>query len=749
MNNSTKKLSYIILSVVLLITVFFAFQLPKSSLDYNFEDFFPKKDESTKFYNNYRKHFASDNDFLLISIERQKGVFDIDFLNQIHDLSKKLDQLDNVSFTANLTTLQETFIYSPGVITNRKYINLDSIDLANDSIFIFKNKELVNTFINESATAVSIFLQHKDYLSKEKCDQLVQEINEIYPQYNFEKVRVAGRSVGQKFYLDTMLNELYLFITLGFILVVLFLWFTFRSIRNVLLPQAIIVGSLIWTFGTLAFFNKPINILLIVLPPILLVVSMSDVMHLLTRYRDLIDKGLEKNDALKLTIKEIGAATFLTTITTTIGFFSLIFVSISPIQDFGFISGLGVVFTFILTYATLPALFYLTPKPVIKEEKRLIDWNKLLHGIFLLNFKNQKLTLLISGGLIVTFGFGALQLKSDNYITDNLHPKSELRQDFDYFDNEFGGVRPFELAVELKDSSASLWDKNTLKSLSLIEDYLNKEYGVIINNSLVQSLSILNRGAKLGDANQFKIPETAKEIKRLRQMMRIKDQGKFISSIMDSTERLTRISGRVPDFGSRIAEQKNQKLYDFIKDNKLDDDLIITSTGSAELYDKSMKFMSISLLQSMLLAIAVVSLLLALSFRSFRMMFISLLVNLIPLLVLAGVMGYLGINFNMTTAIVFTISFGIAVDDTIHFTNDFRLERRKDLSKIIAIRRSYLKTGKAIILTSLILFFGFFILVFSSFMGIFYLGLLASITMLAALLCDLFILPLLIYYFID
>jgi hypothetical protein len=730
-----------------LITGFFALQLPKTSLNYNFEEFFPAEDEETTFFFEHRALFESDNDFLLIALERKKGIFDQTFLRKVNAYAKDLDALPNVLFTRDITNEKEIFIYSGGMTGQRPYIHLDTTDFKNDSLNIYKNKELINTLVNAKGNALTIFLRHKDYLSKEKSEQLVQDVKALTNEFDFESVRMAGRTVGQLYYIDTMITEMTTYVSMSILLVIVFLLIAFKSLWGLLVPQIVIVGSMIWIVGFMALIGKPINILLIVLPSIMFVVSMSDVIHLISKYLELLREGKPKLEAIKTAFREIGMATFLTSITTSIGFFSLLFVNVIPIQDFGIYTGIGVLMAFVITYASLPFLFYVTKVPEVGKRTDRNFWKPIMRKIFLITIKNRKIIPIIGIVVIGVFAYGGTKIVVNNFIMDDVSPSSSVKQDFDYFDKTFGGVRPFELAVIVKDSSENIWSPDRLKELETIDNYLQNEYGVNVNTSLAQYLSVLNRASHAGNTDYFSVPSSKPDIRRFKRMLKIADQGKFISSVLDSTERTTRINGGVPDWGNIKATEENKKFYAFIKEQGLDKHLDIHVTGTAELLDRNMSYMSSSLVEGLSFAIIVVSILMALLYRSLRMLIISIIPNIIPLIVIAGVMGFFGINLKITTAIVFTISFGIAIDDTIHFLSNFKLELKRGKSKIYALKSTFLGTGKAIVLTSVILVGGFSMLLISDFMGTYYMGLMICITLVVAVLSDLFILPLLLLYF--
>jgi len=733
--------------VILLITVFFAIQLPKTSLNYNFEEFFPAEDEETSFFFAHRALFESDNDFLLIALEREKGIFDQAFLKEVNAYAKALDTVPNVLYTRDITNEKERFIYAGGMTGERPYIHLDSTEFTNDSLHIYKNKELINTLVNEKGNALTIFLRHKDYLSKAKSEKLVEDVRAVTEKFEFENVRMAGRTVGQIYYIDTMITEMTTYVSMSILLVIVFLLISFKSLWGLLVPQIVIIGSMIWIVGFMALIGKPINILLIVLPSIMFVVSMSDVIHLISKYLELLRSGLPKLEAIKTSFREIGMATFLTSLTTSIGFFSLLFVNVIPIQDFGLYTGIGVLMAFVITYASLPFLFYITKVPKVGRRTDRNFGKSIMRKVFLITLRNRKVIPVIGIIVVAIFAYGASKIVVNNYIMDDVSPSSSVKQDFDYFDKTFGGVRPFELAVIVKDSTEDIWSPERLKELEIIDQYLINEYGVNVNTSLAQYLSILNRASHAGNTDYFNVPESKSDINRFKRMLKIADQGKFIGSVLDSTQRITRINGGVPDWGNIKATEESEKFYQFIKEQGLDQHLNIHVTGTAELLDRNMSYMSSSLVEGLSFAIIVVSILMALLYRSFRMLIISIIPNIIPLIIIAGVMGFFGINLKITTAIVFTISFGIAIDDTIHFLSNFKLELKRGKSKIYALKSTYLGTGKAIVLTSVILVGGFSMLLMSNFMGTFYMGLMICITLIVAVLSDLFILPLLLLYF--
>ena len=217
--------------------------------------------------------------------------------------------------------------------------------------------------------------------------------------------------------------------------------------------------------------------------------------------------------------------------------------------------------------------------------------------------------------------------------------------------------------------------------------------------------------------------------------------------LIDSTEQTILISGTMGDIGNQEFQKRQSAFDNFMKKQDLCEKMDYRLTGSAVLIDKNMSYMASSMVKGLLLSVGIVALIIGLLFRSIPVMLISLVPNLIPLVTIAGIMGLMGVELKISTAIIFTIAFGIAVDDTIHFLGKYKFELMKGKSPLYALKRSYLTTGKAMILTTLILCSGFLLLMLSSFMGTYYMGILMCVTLFIALIADITILPALLMLF--
>lgn len=739
-----KKYSWWVLIAILVLTGLLGWQLKDIRFDYDFEKFFPKGDVETDFFYDYRDKFESDNDFLLIAIENSNGVFDKKFLTALDRYTTAVEKANYVQYARSITNAS----YGTSFGKLKPYINLEDFDRKRDSVAVFSHQELLNSIVAPNGKSVCVFVRHDDYISQKKSDSLIESIQAIGEKFDFERIRIGGRTVGQQYYIHQMSTEMGIFAGMSAFLVIIFLLFAFRSAWGVLVPFIVIVTSLIWIVGGMTMTGEPINIILVVMPLIMFVVAMSDVIHFVSRYLDGVREEQNTYRAIILSIKEVGMATLMTSITTAIGFFSLYFVKVQPIQVFGITMGIGVLIAFFLTFATLPFLFYLFPGPkFVREESNNHFWKKHLDNLFTWAINNKKIILLATIVMIIVSGIGISKVETNNFLMDDMNPEEELKKDFDFIDLNFGGVRPFELAVEQTDTTKTIWDLESIQYLDSVEQYIERNYGATVKNALPTWVKIANRTSHHGLVEYEKIPSSKKKLKTLRRNLRSAGGGKFVKLFIDSTQMFTRISGSMPDLGNLKIGKLNSDLKNYLFEVERKSGLKFSITGTAHLMDKNMEYLSVSLVRGLVVSVLIVAIIIGFIYRSWAILLISMVPNVLPLLFIGGLMGYLGIELKTSTAIIFTIGFGIAVDDTIHFLGKFKHELMKGKSTAFALRRSFMTTGKAMILTTLILCAGFLMLTFSSFMGTHNLGFLLSLTLLFALIADLTLLPILLLLF--
>ena len=722
-----KHIAKITLAVIGLLTLFFGYQLTKITFDYDFENFFPKDDEDTAFFTEYRERFSSDNDFVLIGLEAESSIFAENFQKKTQEFIQKLEKLPYTTHVMSVYNLPGGFAYENTL----------------DSSRIFKYRSLTQPFVADDASSLAILLTHDALLSKNKCDTLANELLQLKAQSDFKNIHLAGRCIAQKYYIETSQIELATFLGMGVILLIIILFFTFRTLWGVMIPLIVVMLSMLWTIGIMTLMGEPVNLLLTTLPTIIFVVGVSDVIHIVSRYLDLIRAGEPNLNAIKQAFKEVGLATLLTSITTAVGFLTLLVAKIEPIKDFGLYTAIGVMVAYVLAFTLLPAILILGNPPNNKAvEFGGLFWRKNLSWLLRLVLKRKKATILLSVLFLGISLFGTLNLRVRNVMLEDITDENPLKQSFNFFDENYAGVRPFEMQISVTDSSKDVLDKAVLLEIEKLEDFLLNKYGV---KNIISPVYLVKTAHFVSSfsTEEVEFPSSKFKLKQIEKS--IKEQAP--KGFFTGNYRKARLSGRVQDLGNVHFQEKNKLLNAFIQDSISKDVIQLKLTGSAELLDKNNRTLSMSLLQGLLLAFGVVILLVGLIYKSFKMAFIALIPNMLPLLMIGAIIAFSGIQIKVSTSIIFTIAFGIAVDDTLHFINKLKIELNKGKPLGLAVRTTFLSAGKAIIITSIILITGFISLIASSFLSTFYVGLLVSLTLLFAVVIDLTLLPLLILRF--
>ena len=277
--------------------------------------------------------------------------------------------------------------------------------------------------------------------------QLFKQIDQLLEAHTFDKIIKSGRVYGQKYYVQKMQDELSLFVAISAILLILFLGIAFRAIWGVVVPMTVVFLTVIWQLGAMTAIGQPLDILSTLLPTILFVVGISDVVHIINRYLEELRLGKEKVNAVLIAFRQVGTATFLTSLTTAIGFLTLVTADIMPIQDFGWQTAMGVWIAFVLAFTFLPAVLILMPKPKIASQTKGDFWTKVMTQIFRIVLKRNKLIVWIGASFTVLALVGVSFMKVDNYLLEDLAEDDPYRQQFEYFEQHYSGVRPFEMVV--------------------------------------------------------------------------------------------------------------------------------------------------------------------------------------------------------------------------------------------------------------------------------------------------------------
>lgn len=744
----TRKSSIFTIVIITILTLGCGWLISTLHFSYDFEAFFPKDDPETQYYYEYRKTFETDNDFFIVALEHKSGVFDQQFLAQVDSLNNVLRRIQFITQALGPTQLIE-YQKDPvmGQVFELPMLRWNEpVNYTIDSLRMHATPGIVGLFLSEDNTSVAINLRHESGLSKTECDDLSHAIEDAVNSFSWEKSHVIGRALGQRLYVELMIEELVLFIALSLVLTTIFLFLAFRSGWGIIIPTLVVLMSIVWTLGFIRIIGKDLDLMLTVLPTILFVVGMSDSVHVLTKYLQELRNGRDKIDAIRYAFKSIRLATFLTALTTAIGFLTLIFSNIQPISDFGIYTSVGVMLAYGLTYTMLPAILILAkPKRLYVFAMGEDFWTAKLHRAFAWLLVKRKWV--ISGSILVLVlsFFSMSTIEVDNKMLEDLRDTHILKQEFNYMENAFSGCRPFELSIELK-SDTQAFSPSFLHDLDTIGSFLSNEYGVGGLISLSEIIKTSNKALNAGQQEYYAIPQDPYDLGKIEKFLKRKELSEITNLYYNKEKNLVRISGKVADSGRKHYDTLNTRLSDFIYANRTSD-FDFHVTGTAHLIDLNNKSLVENMVWDLLLSVVVIGLVMGVVYKSWKMILLTIIPNLIPLVLVAGIMGLAGIPIKVSTSIIFNIAFGIAVDDTIHFLARVRTILGEGLSVNYAVKRTFLTTGKAMIVTTLILSGGFLTLILSDFLGTFYIGFLISLTLFIAIVCELMITPLLVMFF--
>jgi uncharacterized protein len=445
----------------------------------------------------------------------------------------------------------------------------------------------------------------------------------------------------------------------------------------------------------------------------------------------------------KLILKEVGFPTFLTLVTTVVGFLSLLFSSIIPIREFGIYTSIGVVIAFVLTYTMLPALLYFfTPKKLVTVHgHNNTTYNLMRRGLFWI-FRNQKTIMLITTVVLIFSVIGIFKIRVNNILLEDLDEKVKIKQDFNFFDKEYSGVRALEIKVSVKSPAKTVLDYRVIKELDKIDRFIIQEYkaGFLVSPaSLAQTIY-----RSTSDAGGTAFP-SREELEPVLQQLRKNRNNKDIRKIITPSGSQSRISAKIRDMGSIQVSEHNERLMQYVN-RYVDTNMVkLEITGAAHLIDRNNSYMVDNMTQGFIFSLVVIAILTFFLHRSWRMVLVFIIPNVTPLLIIGGIMGFAGIELKAATSLVFSIAFGIATDDTIHFISRLKIELAYGKSLMYAFKRTYFETGKPIILTTFILLGGFMSLMISNFQSTFYFGFLICITIVVAVIADIFLLPVLLF----
>jgi len=730
-----------IIAFFLLLVPLSLYQAIDLKFSFDFEQFFPEGDPDLNFFYEFIEDFETDDNFLMIVIPNGDDVFDKEYLNQLHNFTLQARNLDYVKKSQSLTTMSYP-VKTPFGISTVPIIHKDSPDkYESDRERILQDERFVNNLINESTDAMAVTLRTKDALGVEESKALMASVYDLLKKHDLEKAHFLGRA----FFTDELVRmqkqEIVMSTIISGILVSIILILIFKKIIGVLIALGSIALGLIIFMGAMGMMDREFTAMAALYPVIMLIVGTSDVIHIMSKYVDELKKGEKKRAAMIITIKQIGLATLYTSLTTAIGFATLYTSNVRPIKDFGLNAAMGVLIAYItVVFFTTCILTLFSKEQIIKETKGDDFWDIFLTKWYEITKSKERVISYIGLSFFFLCLWGISMISTNYKIESNLPIKAKITDDFRYFEESFSGFRPLEFAITVVDSTQKADSYEVVKEVSKLEDKLRTESylnSVMSIASLYKSIERMNRG---NTAEGYVFPETKKDFLKAKRMVDkvTKDESTILLS-KDKSK--TRISTRLDDIGADRIKEEGVKIDRWIESNLNMDLISVKRTGTGLIIDKNAEFIRNDLLYGLGTALLLVSFLMALLFKNMKLLLIAMVPNVLPVVFAAALLGFLGIDLEAGVSIVFAVVFGIAVDDTIHFLSKFKLTRQSGIDIEESIRITFMETGKAITFTTIILFFGFLVMFFSNHPPSFTVGLLISVTLVGAWICDLFLLP--------
>ena len=601
-----------------------------------------------------------------------------------------------------------------------------------------------NTMYSDSTSIMLVELDDA-YITSDKRIQLIEQITALCDNFSLQtghSILYSGLPYIRTINSELIRKEVGLFIFLALIVTAIILFYFFRTLSAMLISMLVVTIGVIFSFGTLGVLNYDITILSALIPPLLIVIGVPNCIFLINKYHNEFKKHGNKSKSLVQMIRRVGNITILTNTTTALGFATFIITSSRDLRQFGLVASLNIFAVFIISLLLIPIIFsYLNP-PKEKHTSHLDrKWLNSLLNTFTYIVLNKRNHIYFVTILIVLSGvYGLLQMSVAGNITDDMPPDSELYQNIKFFEKHYNSVLPLEIMINTHRKNG-ITKLSTLRRINQLNDSLKLYPEFSRSLSIIDPVKFSKQALYNGNKAFYELPNS-QEKRWLMDYTLKSETNNWINSFVDDNRQFGRISLNVADIGTTKMNQIKEKLQrqaDTIFDPNTYDVFI---TGTSVVFLKGTTYLVNNLFISLFLAILLISFFMAWMFNSFRMVVVSLIPNLIPLIVTGSIMGFFGISIKPSTILVFSIAFGISVDDTIHFLAKYRQELRHNNYNISnSVVAAIKETGLSMFYTSVVLFFGFFIFIASQFGGTLALGLLVSITLFIALLSNLIVLP--------
>lgn len=733
-----------------LLTLLMVYKGRDAKMSYSYAQMLPKSDTTNLEYLYFRGVFGEGANVFVIGIQ-DSTFFKLSKFNDWHKMSKDIANVNGITkvfSVADLITLKadhskRTFVSSkifPDTIYSQP--ELDSLVSILSTLPFYKNV----VYNDNSKTYLMAVTLSKDVLNTEERLDIVDSIHaraKVFAELHNVELEYSGLPYVRTEISKKIKNELGMFMVLAFLVTALILYLFFRSLKVVFFSLLVVAIGAVWSFGLLSLFGFEITILTGMIPPLLIVIGVPNSIFLLNKYHAEYKKHGNKIKALQRVIHKTGNAIFLTNLTTASGFATFILTSSEILVEFGILASINILCVFALAITMIPIIFSFLPPPRRKHIKHLDNKivGRFIETLVRITEKHRPKVYYTAAAALVIIIIGVSQMHITGYMIDDIPHHDPLYQDVEFFQEEFGGIIPFEIMIDTRTKNGVL-ELDNLKRIDTLQQKLATYEEFSHSMSVADAAKFLRQAYYKGDVRRYKMPVERERVNIARYLKGSGQSDSLINTFIDTAKQITRISMNVKDIGTNEMEALKAQVREEVDSVFSPADYSTIITGASVIYSKGTRFLIKNLFVSLAIAILLIAVFMSFMFYSWRMVVISLIPNLIPLFITAALMGFFGIPIKVSTILVFSIAFGISVDDTIHFLAKYRQELSYynwNISK--AVTAALRETGVSMMYTSIILFFGFSIFSASGFGGTQALGILVSLTLLFAMVSNLIILP--------
>ena len=738
-----------ILVVVGVMTVFMAFMASKADMEYRPANLLPQDDSTNINYDRFRELFSEDGNLIVLGIQGEE-LYELDNFVAWFELGnelRKVSGVDSVFSVAHMYDLKRNKELERFELDRlvkkipQTQQEVDSIRARIESLPFYSG-----LLFNDSthASLMMVFVNAERFNSKDRGD-VIKQITELADVYSNEHLTIhySGLPYIRTIISERVKAEMGKFVLFAALVAATLLFLFFRSFKVVVVCLSVVTIAVVWSIGTISLFDFKINILMALIPPLIIVIGVPNGIFLLNKYHNEFKTHGNQIKALSRVIQKIGNATFLTNATTALGFSTFIFTQSEMLVQFGVVASISIMGLFTLSILLIPIIFSFLPKPLERHTRHLErQWLYLtVDKLVVLVTNYRKIVYVVTAVVFVVAIYGITLIKATGNIVDDLPKDDPVLYDLKFIEDNFNGVMPFEVLIT-GEKPGQILQPAALRKIDQLQEVLSEHDELSKSLSIADALKFAKQGFYNGNPARYSLINNNERSFIAPYLTGYEEGAELTKMFIDSSRTVTRVTAQMADVGTVQMDELLEELEPKIDSIFVGSGLDVVLTGTSVVFLKGTNYLVNNLLISLCLAIIVIASMMFLLFRSWRMVLVSLMPNLLPLLITAAVMGYAGIPIKPSTILVFSIAFGISVDDTIHYLAKYRQELRHRAWDIrYSVIRSLRETGVSMIYTSIVLFFGFGIFALSNFGGTVALGVLVSMTLFIAMLSNLVLLP--------